>query len=311
MPCGSTDVRPCREWNGGRGLIVPEVTVSDILVSAEELAAIASSPRAPVLLDVRWNLAGPPGRDEYRLGHLPGAHFVDLDSDLAAPPGQGRGRHPLPDTGVFEAAMRRCGVGDQSAVVVYDAAGGVSAARAWWLLRYFGHGDVRVLDGGVAAWAAAGLPLTTVEPSASPGSFQARPGGMAVLDAEAAARLAREGVLLDARAAERYRGDSEPIDPVAGHIPGALSAPTLANLTVDGRFLDGEALRARFTSMGVRGVSQPVGAYCGSGVTAAHEVLALELAGIRAALYPGSWSGWISDPARPVAIGPEPGRGSS
>jgi thiosulfate/3-mercaptopyruvate sulfurtransferase len=283
------------------------VAVSGILVSAEELSAIAASPGAPVLLDVRWNLAGPPGRDEYRLGHLPHGHFVDLDGDLAGPPGRGRGRHPLPDAAAFEAAMRRSGVSDRSDVVVYDAAGGVSAARAWWLLRYFGHGRVRVLDGGVAAWTAAGLPLTTAEPSTSPGNFTARPGGMAVIGAAAAARLAREGLLLDARAPERYRGDSEPIDPVAGHIPGAVSAPTLANLAADGRFLDGDALRARFTAMGAEGGSQPLGAYCGSGVTAAHEVLALELAGFPAALYPGSWSEWISDPARPLATGPEPG----
>jgi thiosulfate/3-mercaptopyruvate sulfurtransferase len=283
------------------------VEVSSILVAAEELAALTASGEAPVLLDVRWNLAGPPGHDEYLRGHLAGAQFVDLDSDLAGAPGQGRGRHPLPEAAVFEAAMRRCGVSDHSAVVVYDASGGVSAARAWWLLRYFGHRQVRLLDGGVAAWMQAGLPLTTVETSAAPGSFEAKPGGMPVIDAEAAAHLARQGVLLDARAPERYRGDSEPIDPVAGHIPGARSAPTLANLGPDGRFLEAEELRARFAALGATAAAQPVAAYCGSGVTAAHEVLALELAGISAALYPGSWSEWISDPARPIALGPEPG----
>lgn len=281
--------------------------MSGVLVSVEELSAMAASAGSLVLLDVRWNLTGPPGRDEYRLGHIPDSRFVDLDSDLAGAPGEGRGRHPLPDTALFEAAMRRSGVSEWSDVVVYDAGGGVSAARAWWLLRYFGHRRVRLLDGGVAAWTAAGLPLTTAEPSTSPGTFTARPGGMAVIDAVAAARLAREGLLLDARAAERYRGDSEPIDPVAGHIPGAVSAPTLANLAADGRFLDRDALRARFAAMGAEGGAQPLGAYCGSGVTAAHEVLALELAGFPAALYPGSWSEWIGDPARPVAIGPEPG----
>ncbi|HWF57828.1 MAG TPA: sulfurtransferase [Candidatus Dormibacteraeota bacterium] len=281
--------------------------MSESLISVGELAGLIDSGRAPLLLDVRWSLAGPPGRDEYLAGHLAGAHFVDLDRDLAAPPGQGRGRHPLPEAAVFEAAMRRCGVDDGSAVVVYDASGGVSAARAWWLLRYFGHGRVRLLDGGVAAWTAAGLPLTTTEPSSASGSFSARPGGMPVVGAAAAARVARDGVLLDARAAERYRGDQEPIDPVAGHIPGARSAPTLANLGADGRFLEPAVLRARFAAMGATPASQPVGAYCGSGVTAAHEVLALELAGITAALYPGSWSEWISDPARPVAAGPQPG----
>ena len=278
-----------------------------ILVSAAELAAAAASSRPPVLLDVRWTLGGPPGLDEYRRGHLDGARFVDLDQDLAAPPGHGRGRHPLPDASVFEAAMRRCGVSDGTAVVVYDAGGGLSAARAWWLLRYFGHPDVRLLDGGVAAWIAAGLPLTSAEPPVEAGNFAARPGGMPVIDAGGAARLARDGVLLDARAAERYRGDVEPIDPVAGHIPGARSAPTAGNLGSDGRFLDADALRARFTAIGVPPGSQPVGAYCGSGVTAAHQVLALELAGVTAALYPGSWSEWVSDRARPIATGSEPG----
>jgi len=281
--------------------------VTGTLISAVELAELAASPRAPVLLDVRWTLGGPPGIEDYRGGHLQGARFVDLDSDLAGSAGRGHGRHPLPDARVFEAAMRRCGVNVESTVVVYDAGGGLSAARAWWLLRYFGHGNVRVLDGGLAAWAAAGLSLTTATPSIDEGDFTARPGSMPVVAAAAAARLARDGVLLDARAAERYRGDSEPIDPVAGHIPGALSAPTVANLAADGRFLDPDALRARFTSMGARGGSQPIGAYCGSGVTAAHEVLALELAGFPAALYPGSWSEWISDSTRPVATGAEPG----
>ncbi len=281
--------------------------MSGILVSAEELARLTASGGAPVLLDVRWNLAGPPGRDEYLAGHLEGAHFVDLDRDLAAPTGQGRGRHPLPDAAAFEAAMRRCGVSTASSVVVYDAAGGLSAARAWWLLRYFGHSAVGVLDGGIAAWEAAGFPLTTAEPRAREGHFSARPGGMPVLDAGSAVRLARDGILLDARSAERFRGDVEPVDAVAGHIPGARSAPTTANLGTDGRFLTAEALRARFTALGASGTSPAVGAYCGSGVTAAHEVLALELAGVHAALYPGSWSEWVSDPARPIAIGSEPG----
>jgi thiosulfate/3-mercaptopyruvate sulfurtransferase len=280
--------------------------VNAILVSPEALAAELASGRPPVLLDVRWNLGGPPGLDEYRLGHLEHARFVDLDVDLAAPPGPGRGRHPLPDATAFEAAMRRCGVNDDSAVVVYDAGGGLSAARAWWLLRHAGHDDVRLLDGGVAAWTAAALPLTTTAPPDAAGTMRVRPGGMPVLDATSAAALARAGVLLDARAGERYRGEVEPVDTVAGHIPGARSAPTAANLGGAGTFLSGAALRDRFESMGAAaGVA--VGAYCGSGVTAAHEVLALALAGIPAALYPGSWSEWISDASRPVATGPESG----
>jgi thiosulfate/3-mercaptopyruvate sulfurtransferase len=276
-------------------------------ISVAELAATLGGGDAPVLLDVRWNLGGPPGVEEYRRGHLLGARFIDLDRDLAAPPGGGRGRHPLPEAAVLEAAMRRAGVSSESAVVVYDAGGGLSAARAWWLLRYFGHDDVRLLDGGLGAWTVAGHPLTTEDPpDAAAGDFTAKPGGMPVLDADAAARLARDEVLLDARATERYRGEVEPVDPVAGHIPGARTAPTAGNLAPGGIFLPREALRARFGEVGAAD-SVPVGAYCGSGVTAAHEVLALAIAGIPAALYPGSWSEWVSDPSRPVATGSEPG----
>jgi thiosulfate/3-mercaptopyruvate sulfurtransferase len=276
--------------------------VDSPLISVEELDRALGGRRPPTLLDIRWSLAGPPGRDDYLAGHLPGARFVDLDRDLAAPPGHGRGRHPLPEAGDFEAAMRRAGVSVERPTVVYDARGGLSAARAWWLLRYFGHPDVSLLDGGYAAWVAAGLAASTDEPEVEAGDFTAAPGGMPVLDAASAARMARDATLLDARAAERYRGEVEPVDPVAGHIPGARSAPTTDNLGVDGRFLAAAELRDRFAAAGVQpGAS--VGAYCGSGVTAAHEVLALEIAGIAAALYPGSWSEWVSDPARPVATG--------
>ncbi|MGH7721872.1 MAG: sulfurtransferase [Candidatus Dormibacteria bacterium] len=281
--------------------------MTGVLITAADLAAALASSHPPVLLDVRWNLGGPPGLDEYRAAHLPGARFIDLDSDLAAPPGRGRGRHPLPDAAAFEAAMRRSSLDAGAAVVVYDGGGGLSAARAWWLLRYFGHAEVRLLDGGVAAWLAAGFPLTPIDPPPREGDFTAHPGAMPLLDAEAAARLARDGTLIDARASQRYRGEVEPVDPVAGHIPGARSVPTAGNLGAEGRFLDPQALRARFLAVGVIGDDQRVGAYCGSGVTAAHEVMALELAGVRAALYPGSWSEWISDPARPVATGPDPG----
>ncbi|MDQ6857292.1 MAG: sulfurtransferase [Candidatus Dormibacteraeota bacterium] len=265
-----------------------------------------AGPAPPLLLDVRWSLGGPPGLQEYRAGHLPGARFIDLDHDLAGPPGRGRGRHPLPDTAVFEAAMRGAGVSDGSAVVVYDAGGGLSAARAWWLLRHHGHRDVRLLDGGLAAWVADGHQLDADEPPTSRGDFTAGPGTTPLLDAAGAARLAREGVLLDARAGQRFRGENEPIDPVAGHIPGARSAPTTGNLWADGTFLAPDALRARFSELGASR-DAAVGAYCGSGVTAAHEVLALALAGIPAALYAGSWSEWVSDRSRPVAVGADPG----
>jgi thiosulfate/3-mercaptopyruvate sulfurtransferase len=257
-----------------------------------------------VLLDVRWRLAGPPGVDSYRQGHLPGAVFVDLDRDLAAPPGPA-GRHPLPDPAAFQAAMRAAGVSRDRPVVVYDDSDAMSAARGWWTLRYFGHPDVRVLDGGYRAWARAGLPVSTDEPAPAPGDFTAEPGQMPVLDAAGAQETARTGLLLDARAGERYRGETEPVDPVAGHIPGAVSAPTVGNVNPDGTFKNPAGLAARFAGLGaVPGA--PVGAYCGSGVTAAHEVLALALAGIPAALYVGSWSNWVADPAGPVASGPGP-----
>jgi thiosulfate/3-mercaptopyruvate sulfurtransferase len=279
--------------------------MSTPLVTAEELAGALASATPPTLLDVRWTLGGPPGLGDYRAGHIPGACYVDLDSELAGPPGA-RGRHPLPEQAVFEAAMRRCGVRHDRQVVVYDAGDSVPAARAWWMLGYHGHADVRVLDGGLAAWRAAGRPLSTAEPQPAPGDFTARPGARPLLDAGGAAALAQRGVLLDARAAERYRAEMEPIDRIPGHIPGARSAPTLDNLDPRTlRFKPPGQLRRRFEAAGASAGAE-VGAYCGSGVTAAHEILALEVAGIPAALYVGSWSEWIEDPQRPIATGAEP-----
>jgi thiosulfate/3-mercaptopyruvate sulfurtransferase len=298
----------------------PRITL--ILISADELARALSDARPPLLLDVRWRLGGPPGGEVYAEGHLPGAIFTDLDADLAAPAGSGAGgRHPLPGADAFTAAMRWLGVRPDRPVVVYDDADSTAAARAWWMLCYFGHPSVRVLDGGFRAWAAAGLPVERGELAQAPefGSFTAEPGHLPLLDADGAMALARDGVLLDARAAGRYRGESEPVDPVAGHIPGAVSAPTADNVNPDGTFRPAGELAARFAALGVRAPAAPnppaaaswpapgVGTYCGSGVTAAHEVLALALAGIPAALYAGSWSEWITDPRRPVATGPGPG----
>lgn len=277
-------------------------TVIDVADLAEELAG--DDP--PTLLDVRWTLGGvPPGAETYRAGHLTGAVFTDLDTDLSGPPGAG-GRHPLPTADAFTAAMRRLGVSHGRPVVVYDAGDGQAAARAWWCLTYFGHVDVRVLDGGYGAWLAAGLPVTTAEPTPEPGDLTADAGHLPLLDADGAAALARTGVLLDARAPERYRGEVEPIDPVAGHIPGAVSAPTSANSRGDGGFLEPSVLREHYAGLGVHETTA-VGAYCGSGVSAAHAVLALHLAGHDAALYVGSWSDWVSDDTRPVATGPEAG----
>jgi thiosulfate/3-mercaptopyruvate sulfurtransferase len=198
--------------------------------------------------------------------------------------------------------MRRAGVGGAGHVVCYDHADGTAAARGWWVLRWFGHRSVQVLDGGYAGWTAAGGPVTTEVPLPAPGDFTAAPGRMPVVDAEEALAVAASGRLLDARTTERFAGEQEPIDPVAGHVPGAVSAPTTDNVDGSGRFRSPAALRRRFESLGVQPGGR-VATYCGSGVTACHQVLALELAGVTAALYPDSWSGWITDPSRPVATG--------
>ncbi|WP_405094971.1 sulfurtransferase [Micromonospora sp. NBC_01412] len=274
------------------------------LVEADRLAAELDHADPPTLLDVRWRLAGPPGRDDYAAGHLPGAVFVDLDTDLCGPPGAA-GRHPLPDPAALQAALRAAGVRAGHPVVVYDGGDGVAAARAWWTLRWAGHRPVRLLHGGFPAWVAAGLPVSTEVPAPSPGDVPVRPGELPVLDTGAAAALAAagSGVLLDVRAAARYRGETEPIDPVAGHVPGAVSLPAGGYVDPDGRFPAAAVLRDRFAAAGVTDAA-PVGAYCGSGVTAAQAVLALHLAGRPdAALYVGSWSNWVADPSRPVATG--------
>ena len=265
------------------------------LVTAGQLAAELAGPGAPTVLDCRWTLAGGADRDGYGKGHLPGAVFVDLDRALAAPPGAG-GRHPLPALEVFQAAMRRAGVRDDRPVVAYDQGEPGGAARAWWLLGWFGHPDARVLDGGLGAWVAAGLPLTAEAADPAP--------GLPLTAEAAAARLAAAGVLLDARAPARYQGLEEPVDPVAGHIPGARSAP-MADLVGDHGLAPPASLRRLLDRHGAH-PGTPVGAYCGSGVVAAHLVLACEAAGIPASLYAGSWSDWVTDPSRPVATGPEP-----
>ncbi|MDT0450215.1 sulfurtransferase [Streptomyces hesseae] len=278
------------------------------IITAKEWASESAGERPPTLLDVRYRPGGAPGRPQYEAGHLPGAVYVDMDAELAGEPGK-KGRHPLPDTAEFGAAMRRAGVRSDRPVVVYDDGLGWAAARAWWMLRWAGHPSVRVLDGGLAAWNAAGGELTTEVPASADGDFVPEPGALPVLDADGAAALARRGVLLDARAGERYRGEVEPLDRVAGHIPGAVSAPTTENVAEDGLFRPAPELAARFAALGATGApgAAEVGVYCGSGVSAAHEILALAVAGVPAALYVGSWSEWSSDPARPVATGAEAG----
>lgn len=282
---------------------------TDPVLDAATVAALVTSSSPPTLLDVRWRLGGPPGADEYAAGHLPGAVFLDLEAQLCGPPGRG-GRHPLPDPRRLEAVLRAAGVCEGKPVVVYDAGGaelaGQSAARGWWTLRWAGHEQVYVLDGSYAGWVAAGYPVTRQPPPAVPGDVTVRPDSLPVLDADAAAALATDGVLIDVRAPARYRGEHEPVDPVAGHIPGAVNLPGGAHLTEQGRWRPPEAIRATVAQVGAD-EPVPVGAYCGSGVTAAHTVLALHRAGrTDAALYVGSWSHWVTDPHRPVARGEQP-----
>ena len=257
-----------------------------------------------VLLDVRWALGDPHGREHHRAGHVPGAVFVDLDTELSAPPSPAAGRHPLPSLQRLQSAARRWGVTAGARVVVYDAGPGAAAARAWWLLRWAGLDHVTILDGGLAAWTAAGGELETGDVIPVVGDVPLTGGGLPVLDIDAAAGLpGAGGVLLDARAGERYRGEVEPVDPRAGHVPGAVSAPTTDNLDADGTFRAAAVLTQQFARLGVH-PGTAVGVYCGSGVFAAHEVAALAVAGIDAALWPGSWSQWSNDPDRPVATGP-------
>lgn len=279
------------------------------LITPRQLAAVLAGSEQPTVADVRWSLTGPPGRADYQIGHLPGAVFLDLETDLAGPPGAD-GRHPLPDREALQATLRDAGIRSTAPVVAYDAADGSVAARLWWLLRWAGHPAVAVLDGGIAAWRAAGLPVTIDVPEPRIGTITVRSGSMPVLDAAQAAALARDGVLLDARLPPRYRGEVEPVDPRAGHVPGAVNAPFGELTDAQGRWLTPTRLRELAQQWGAAGAE--IGAYCGSGITACALVLGLEVAGVTsaqrpAALYAGSWSQWCTDRARPVACGPRPG----
>ncbi|HJA61718.1 MAG TPA: sulfurtransferase [Candidatus Brevibacterium intestinavium] len=273
---------------------------SDVLISAEELLRLQASGPTPRLLDVRWTLPKPDGRDDFAAGHIPGAIYVDLDTELAdhANTEATAGRHPLPSAEQFQDTVRSWAVTDDTEVVVYDDNSSLGAARAWWLLRWAGL-NARVLDGGLGAYRAAGGRLETgASPEFEPSHITISPNSLPVIDADAVA--AWDGVLLDARAGERFRGETEPMDPRAGHIPGAKSAPATGNVH-QGSFLDEAALRERFSALGA--LEGPVGVYCGSGVTACHNALALAVAGVEASLYPASWSGWSADPERPVETG--------
>ncbi len=271
------------------------------LIDVSTLARRLAESDPPTVIDVRWRLGGPPGRQGYVDGHIPGATFVDLDAQLCGPPG-GAGRHPLPEPEALQAVLRDAGVRTGHRVVAYDAGDGQAAARLWWTLRWAGHDDASVLDGGFAAWTADGRPIEPGQARTRPGDIVVRPGQMPVVDADGAAELARSGVLLDARISPRYLGETEPVDPIAGHIPGAVNLPAARLVSPDGRLLTPRELGEVFAAAGV--TAGPVGAYCGSGVTAASTVLALREAGFTdAALYVGSWSNWVADSDRPVATG--------
>ncbi len=260
-----------------------------------------------VVFDCRHDLAQPDaGRTAYEAGHLPGAYFLHVDDDLSGPRTGKNGRHPLPERALLATSLRAAGVNANSQVVAYDASGGMYAARLWWLMRWLGHENVAVLDGGLPAWIDAGLPRSQQTPLTRAGDFVVTDSRMTVADVEvvrdnlpSASRL-----LVDARAPERYRGDVEPLDPVGGHIPGAANRFFQLNLQADGRFKPAQVLRDEFALLLGQRAAQDLIHHCGSGVSACHNLLAMEQAGLHgAALYPGSWSEWCADPARPVAKG--------
>ena len=276
------------------------------LISAGELARRLARTPPPVLVDVSFDLADTAaGERRYRESHLPGAHYLHLDRDLSGPKSGRNGRHPLPDRAAFARTVGALGIAPGTDVVCYDAQGGVYAARLWWMLRWLGHAEVAVLDGGLQAWQAAGQPLTNVA-SAAPGGppYPDRPPLVATVDADGVAARAPARMLVDARSAERFRGEAEPIDPVAGHIPGAFQRFHRTNLDDRGAFKPASVLRDEFAALlGGRAPGDVIHS-CGSGVTACHNLLAMEHAGLAgSALYPGSWSEWSSDPARPIARG--------
>ncbi len=280
-----------------------------LLVSPQELSRHLDDPHW-VIVDTRHDLGNPAkGRELYAQGHVPGAFFLHLDADLSGPCTGRNGRHPLPDIDAFTRCIAACGLTPAAQVVAYDEGGGAYAARLWWLLRWLGHERVALLDGGIAAWQREGHPLSREAPAARAGSFVPRPQLGATVDAAFVERFhrAHEVKLVDARSAGRYAGQGETLDPVAGHVPGALNRFWHDNLGDDSRFKSPQALRAEWRALLGDGDPARSVHMCGSGVTACHNLFALELAGLGGArLYPGSWSEWCADPSRPVATGAAP-----
>lgn len=285
----------------------PDARRSAVLVTVDELVAALRASTRPVILAVRTASPEAPLETWNRLERIPGSQDADLATDLSGPGGGRAGSRPLPDLAVLQSAARRWGVRDDSEVVVYDHEGGLQAARAWWVLRWAGAARVRLLDGGFAGWQSAGLPtdFESAEPVA--GDIVLTAGGMPEIDADAALELASAGVLIDSRMSANYEGGtSAPGEPLRGHIPGAVSLPAAENLDASGHFLAADALRTSYAAIGADG-SKPIGVYCGAGVSAAHDLLALASIGLHAPMYVGSWSAWSADPSRPVARGPSPG----
>lgn len=279
----------------------------ETLIAAETLSRHVHDPDW-VIADCRFALAdAAAGERAYAASHIPGARYFHLDRDLAGPVTSSSGRHPLPDPQLFAAKLRLAGVGANTQLVAYDDTAGAFAARFWWLSRWLGHTAVAVLDGGWKAWLAAGYPVSSEVPPSASGTFQPRLAAGVWLDTDAVLDTIegrRTGLLLDARAPARFHGEVEPIDAVAGHVPGAVNAPYEENVAQDGRFKPPAELQARFTRLLKGRPAVEAVCMCGSGVTACHNLLAMEVAGFRGArLYAGSWSEWIRDPARPVARG--------
>jgi thiosulfate/3-mercaptopyruvate sulfurtransferase len=276
----------------------PVTTVAD-------LRAALDTPAPPRLLDIRWHLGGPPGRPEYDAGHIPGAVFVDLETVFTGH--HGGGRHPLPDAEALQTGLRAAGVRKDVPVVCYDSGDTLAAARAWWVLRWAGLTAVSVLDGGLAAWTAAGGPVSTDELTVEVSDLVVTTGGMPLVDADGAVQAE---LLMDVRAHNRYTGEVEPFDRVGGHIPGAVNVPGGADFDESGHLLPAEQLAKRYAEAGVD-ADREVVVSCGSGITAARTILAIEAAGLPVptpAMYAGSYSDWSSDPARPIATGEQPGR---
>lgn len=283
------------------------MTTTHPLIDAQSLAQLLDSRTPPTVLDVRWVLGEATQRQAYDAEHIPGASWVEFEEALTGTPGEG-GRHPMPDAEAFGAHMRAAGVSNDRAVVVYDAGNSLAAARARFLLRHFGHEDVQVLDGGLAAWKKAGFEVVSTaddDLADGEGDFFPTEPTQRVIDADEAARFAEEHqhALIDARAPERFAGRVEPVDPVAGHIPGATNVPALSMLRKSGRFLEPDDIQLKLTAAGLK-AGHDVAVYCGSGVQAAHLALAIELSGMHLspAVYVGSWSHWITDPERAVAV---------